>query len=64
MGVRFKLFRLREGLILPALYSPELSEDDGEQNMPNREAEGHLNTVQCAVCSVQCAMGGKEWVTS
>ena len=38
------MFRLREGLILPALYSPELSEGDGDQNKPNRKAEGHLNS--------------------
>ena len=52
-----KLFRFREGFILPALYSPELLEDDDDQNRPNRKAERHLNSGNCTKCSMHCVMG-------
>ena len=40
-----KLFRFREGFILPAIYSPELLKDDDDQNRPNRKVERHLNSA-------------------
>ena len=44
------LFRFKEGLILPALYSPELMEDNDEQNTPHSQPEQHL---QCVVSIMQ-----------